>query len=430
MTNPNKPSWLAALNTPKIEPAADPSPTKEEHVEQLPQYDAPPPLDLSIPPSTPNTKLPFTFDAAAFEASIGKDVEPSAVVDQDIVVKAAVDPGYKENLLVQDKVRHQMSGADIASKVTQTAQEVQQTMLYPHVVNPVEITYRDGLLEVLDEEYKDHLLSKDKVQLNQEFGLLGRRDCEHVGQGFNNVLNYGGHHELDGPGEEDGPWAPGWAERFGQSHGNPELDADAAKLEGLFGPGTAGLTLDDIAPPLPFLPNEEALLPEPKAGLGPREEAKPWMTNLTVTEQIAFDAHVKAVLGINPLHAAKLIRLKGFESKYVGTINTAEKAENHIVICVNNAEDPGGWEDSGHQAAIRAQHLLETTIKKQEKATQRARWQRYIIECREAWKDAIVYRNLQREVLEEAVKRAHIQYTDAKKMTFQEYLMMIEEAEE
>lgn len=349
MTNPNKPSWLAALNTPKIEPAADPSPTKEEHVEQLPQYDAPPPLNLSIPPSTPSTKLPFTFDAAAFEASIGTDVEPSAVVDQDIVVKATVDSEYKDHLLVQDKIRHQM---------------------------------------------------------------------------------FGGFGHEDGPGEEDGPWAPGWAERFGQSHGSPELDADAAKLEGLFGPGTAGLTLDDIAPPLPFLPNEEALLPEPKAGLGPREEAKPWMTNLTVTEQIAFDAHVKAVLGINPLHAAKLIRLKGFESKYVGTINTAEKAENHIVICVNNGEDPGGWEDSGHQAAIRAQHLLETTIKKQEKATQRARWQRYIIECREAWKDAIVYRNLQKEVLEEAVKRAHIQYTDAKKMTFQEYLMMIEEAEE
>lgn len=334
MTNPNKPSWLAALNTPKIEPAADPSPTKEEHVEQLPQYDAPPPLNLSIPPSTPNTKLPFTFDAAAFEASIGTDVEPSAVVDQDIVVKAAVD----------------------------------------------------------------------KVERNQSFGKLGS-DAHKL---YSQPCNWSG---------------------LG-THGSAELDADAAKLEGLFGPGTAGLTLDDIAPPLPFLPNEEALLPEPKAGLGPREEAKPWMTNLTVTEQIAFDAHVKAVLGINPLHAAKLIRLKGFESKYVGTINTAEKAENHIVICVNNGEDPGGWEDSGHQAAIRAQHLLETTIKKQEKATQRARWQRYIIECREAWKDAIVYRNLQREVLEEAVKRAHIQYTDAKKMTFQEYLMMIEEAEE
>lgn len=360
MTNPNKPSWLAALNTPKIEPAADPSPTKEEHVEQLPQYDAPPPLDLSpkaIEPKavTPNTKLPFTFDASAFEASIGTDVEPSAVVDQDIVVKA--DPEYKEHLLTSEKV-----------SIHQEFDSLNQ---------PVQLISRafrsqDGYAE--------------KVYKNAVFGRLG--------------------------------------------HGSPELDADAAKLESLAGEGAAGLTLDDIAPPLPFLPNEEALLPEPKAGLGPREEAKPWMANLTVTEQIAFDAHVKAVLGINPLHAAKLIRLKGFESKYVGTINTAEKAENHIVICVNNGEDPGGWEDSGHQAAIRAQHLLETTIKKQEKATQRARWQRYIIECREAWKDAIVYRNLQREVLEEAVKRAHIQYTDAKKMTFQEYLMMIEEAEE
>ena len=373
MTNPIKPSWLAALNTPKIEPAMDPSPTKEEHVEQLPQYEAPPPLDLSIPPKhvEPVTKLPFVFDAVAFEASIGKDVEPSAVVDQDIVVKVAshVDPEYKDHLLTQDKVRHQM---------------------------------------------------------------------------------FGGFDHDDGPGEEDGPWAPGWFERSGQTHGSPELDEDAAKLEGLFGPGSSGPTLEtfgfntkplpvaqtvargtrDLDAAMPFLPNEESLLPEPKVGLGPREEAKPWMVNLTVTEQIAFDAHVKAVLGINPLHAAKLIRLKGFESKYVGTINTAEKAENHIVICTNNGEDPGGWEDSGHQAAVRAQHLLENTIKKQEKATQKARWQRYILECREAWRDAIVYRNLQKEVLEEAVKRAHTQYTDAKKMTFQEFLIMIQESEE
>lgn len=99
MSNINPPSWLKTLNksapVAHVEPAAAPSPTSEEHVDPLPAYDAPPPLnlapvvpavtepnstqlDLCIDEGCPqhgmdhvciNTTLPFSFDAASFAAS-------------------------------------------------------------------------------------------------------------------------------------------------------------------------------------------------------------------------------------------------------------------------------------------------------------------------------------------------------------------------
>jgi hypothetical protein len=284
----NKPSWLAALNTPKIEEAEDPAPTPEEHVERLPTYEAPPPLvikDYSIPnkPVTVdeslahhepavNTMLPFKFDAEAFDRKVHESVSN-------------------------------------------------------HVVSPI------------------------PEQVEQKV----------------NITNA-----------------------------------------------------------MPFFPSEESLLPQPKIGYVQTEEAKPWLNRLAVSEQVAFDNHIKNVMAVNPLHAAKLLRLKGFESKYVGLIRTPEIAENHLVICLNKGEDPGGWSDSNHQQTIKAQGMLESALQKESNAAQRGRWQRYIFECREAWKDAIVYRANQMEILNEQVKAAHATYKEAKELSFNEYVAMIE----
>lgn len=84
MPNTNPPPWLKTLNNSGLpaantEPAQDPSPTQEEHVEPLPQYEAPPPLNLGSPVVAPqpdaitesnSTALPFAFDAAAFAATV------------------------------------------------------------------------------------------------------------------------------------------------------------------------------------------------------------------------------------------------------------------------------------------------------------------------------------------------------------------------
>jgi hypothetical protein len=293
MTTENKPSWLAALNTPKIENAEDPAPTPDEHVERLPAYEAPPPLvikDYSIPdcPVTineslahpepaANTMLPFKFDAEAFDRKVHEAQE--AISDPVVTSFCAI----------------------------------------PEPIN--------------------------------------------------------------------------------------------------------------ISNAMPFFPSEESLLPQPKIGYVPTEEAKPWLSRLAVSEQVAFDNHIKNVMAVNPLHAAKLLRLKGFESKYVGVIKTPEMAENHLVICLNKAEDPGGWSDSNHQQTVKAQGMLESALQKETNAAQRARWQRYIFECREAWKDAIVYRTNQMEILNEQVKATHAAYKEAKELSFNEYVAMIESGE-
>jgi hypothetical protein len=320
MTTPSKPSWLAALNTTKIEDAEDPAPTPDEHVERLPTYEAPPPLiikdysvldkpvtineSLAHPEPAVNTLLPFQFDAEAFDRKVHESAS-----------------------------------------------------------NPV----------VIDEEYKKHLLSGNKFELNQEFNTIDENQSVHAVSAIPS-------HEL------------------------------ALKA-------------------MPFFPNEESLLPQPKLGYVPTEEAKPWLSRLAVSEQVSFDNHIKNVISVNPLHAAKLLRLKGFESKYVGVIRTPEMAENHLVICLNKAEDPGGWSDSNHQQTIKAQGMLESALQKESNAAQRGRWQRYIFECREAWKDAIVYRTNQMEILNEQVKATHAAYKEAKELSFNEYVAMIESGE-
>lgn len=305
----SKPSWLAALNTPKIENAEDPAPTPDEHVERLPAYEAPPPLvikDYSIPDTknkpvtineslahpepAANTILPFKFDAEAFDRKVHEAQTP-------------------DNVVIKEP-RKSNKGSD-----------------------PYNITVQAG-----------------------------------------------------------------------------ELNSVLSKA-------------------MPFFPSEESLLPQPKIGYVPTEEAKPWLNRLAVSEQVAFDNHIKNVMSVNPLHAAKLMRLKGFESKYVGVIRTPEMAENHLVICLNKAEDPGGWSDSNHQQTVKAQGMLESALQKESNAAQRARWQRYIFECREAWKDAIVYRTNQMEILNEQVKAAHATYKEAKELSFNEYVAMIESGE-
>lgn len=149
MPNTNPPPWLKTLNNSGLpaantEPAQDPSPTQEEHVEPLPQYEAPPPLNLGSPVVAPqpdavtesnSTALPFAFDAAAFAATVEsaddkpiqfdspstifgfspqvpKDLQPgiyTATIDEQMQVKPIathVDPGYRypDGTIEPDKI--------------------------------------------------------------------------------------------------------------------------------------------------------------------------------------------------------------------------------------------------------------------------------------------------------------------------------------
>lgn len=300
---------------------------------------------------------------------------------------------------------------------------------------------------VLDEEYKDQLLSKDKVQLNQEFGLLGQRDCEHVDHGFNKVLNYGGHgdHELDGPGEEDGPWAPGWAERCG-SHGSPELDADAAKLEAMAGEGAAGPTFGDLQTPH-FQSVSEAMFPDDQIPGMPTDWKPPVVVDLpevvdveskplvqpassvvdyvsadkdqpVVSEEEYYAAIVAQLRPSNPTEASLIERLRLFQSQYVGLITTPEQAIDHIAQCRRDNNPIGGSEAvelSAQSTSLKHKQYIERRYaphKLKREAVEAAR---------KGWKDAIAQKEAAMKQWDAFVKWHHDNYAQMKKMPVESF---------
>lgn len=197
-------------------------------------------------------------------------------------------------------------------------------------------------------------------------------------------------------------------------------------------PGTYTTQLNDkleLVNVMPFMPNEEALLPEPKIGLEDREvlSSESWLGLMTPTESIAYDNHTTLVMQSNPLHAAHLIRLKGFRSKYFQEIiTTPERAEEHIRVAIVKGEDPGGWDNSDHRRVKQAQQLIAKGFEVKAKQEARQRHRLYIQQTRDAWKQAVEYRKSALEILDTDVANKKETFQLARDMTFNEYMARFE----
>lgn len=150
----------------------------------------------------------------------------------------------------------------------------------------------------------------------------------------------------------------------------------------------------------------------------------PWLAGMGTANVIAFDNHIKAVLAVNPAHAAILLRLKGWQSPYVGHLDTVEKAEHHIAICYDKQVDIGGWQDKGQAAIKKAETLLNEELARQELLTLRHKHREFVEAARKEWKAAIEYRRQQTDLLNLEVANKHEAFKVAKELTFEEWRVL------
>ena len=462
---PPKPSWLNALNPKKEEPLKTPTEVLEEPAESvvagedesiapLKQYETPPPLDLTskvaskqaigrgtrelpktspviftfddgganpLVESVPDTKLPFPFDAEAFGRHI---IMPDTILDDGSMIefKTASNNVVKEDYgfhaasciphhELQREPYNQVcnwSGLGEAEQVTQTGQQV-----------------LGELIEQLPKEYKESLLNGQTDSFQQQFDGLNTicQTCNGTG-----LIRRSIRHDVDDIEE----WDDDCPDCIGTGA------SPTAIMPGLFNvpkglePGTYSAQLDNnlnIVNVMPFMPNDEALLPEPALGLEGREvlSSETWLGLMSPTESIAYDNHTDLVMQSNPLHAAHLIRLKGFKSKYLRAIITRpEMAEEHIRVAIVRGEDPGGWDNSDHRRIKQAQELIAKGFEVKAKAEARQRHRLYIQQTREAWKQAVEYRKSALEILNTDVSNKKEAFQLARDMSFNEYMARFE----
>lgn len=150
----------------------------------------------------------------------------------------------------------------------------------------------------------------------------------------------------------------------------------------------------------------------------------PWLAGMGTANVIAFDNHIKAVLAVNPAHAAILLRLKGWQSPYFGLLDTPEKAEQHIAHCYHKQVDVGGWQDKGHAAIKKAEALLTEELARQELLTLRHKYREFVEAARKEWKAAIEYRRQQVDLLNLEVANKHEAFKVAKELTFEEWRVL------
>ena len=246
--------------------------------------------------------------------------------------------------------------------------------------------------------------------------------------------------DYDGPGEEDGSWAPGWAERCG-SHGSPELDADAAKLEAMVGEGAAGPTFGDLQTPH-FQSVSEAMLPDDQIPGMPTDWKPPIVVDLpevvdveskplvqpassvvdyvsadkdqpVVSEEEYYAAIVAQLRPSNPTEASLIERLRLFQSQYVGLITTPEQAIDHIAQCRRDNNPIGGSEAvelSAQSTSLKHKQYIERRYaphKLKREAVEAAR---------KGWKDAIAQKEAAMKQWDAFVKWHHDNYAQMKKM--------------
>lgn len=249
----------------------------------------------------------------------------------------------------------------------------------------------------------------------------------------------------DGPGEEDGPWAPGWAERCG-SHGSPELDADAAKLEAMAGEGAAGPTFGDLQTPH-FQSVSEAMLPDDQIPGMPTDWKPPVVVDLpevvdveskplvqpassvvdyvsedkdqpVVSEEEYYAAIVAQLRPSNPTEASLIERLRLFQSQYVGLITTPEQAIDHIAQCRRDNNPIGGSEAvelSAQSTSLKHKQYIERRYaphKLKREAVEAAR---------KGWKDAIAQKEAAMKQWDAFVKWHHNNYAQMKKMPVESF---------
>lgn len=430
---PPKPSWLNALNPKKEQPLTPPTEVLQEPAESvvagedesiapLKQYETPPPLDLTpkepaqaigrgtreLPKTTPviltfddgganpvlesvpDTKLPFFFDAEAF----GRHVYIPEIVandgtcifpNQDMVLDDGSMMEFKT--VVREPYNHvcNWSGLGEAEKVTQTGQQVLSVLS----------ENTDGLNPVCQTCNGTRLIRRSI-----------RHDVDDI--------------------EE-------WDDDCPDCVGSELLPAGT--MAQLFIQGTRQIKPSDVISSgiavnvMPFMPNEEALLPEPALGLEGREvlSSETWLGLMSPTESIAYDNHTDLVMQSNPLHAAHLIRLKGFKSKYLRAIITrSEMAEEHIRVAILRGEDPGGWDNSDHRRIKQAQELIAKGFEVKAKAEARQRHRLYVQQTRETWKQAVEYRKSALEILNTDVSNKKEAFQLARDMSFNEYMARFE----
>ena len=150
----------------------------------------------------------------------------------------------------------------------------------------------------------------------------------------------------------------------------------------------------------------------------------PWLAGMGTANVIAFDNHIKAVLAVNPAHAAILLRLKGWQSPYFGLLDTPEKAEQHIAHCYHKQVDVGGWQDKGQAAIKKAETLLNEELARQELLTLKHKHREFVEAARKEWKAAIEYRRQQTDLLNLEVANKHEAFKVAKELTFEEWRVL------
>ena len=437
MTKPTvKPSWLSALNkeqplAPTAEVLQEPASMEvgeDESVAALPKYETPPPLDLTpkqaigrgtrepLTEPTSSTMLPFPFDAIAFGRHT---IITNDILDDGSMFEfktASTGTIYNGEFLPDnvDELPNVVSGQraikpwdviGLAEQVTQTARQA-----------------LGELIEQLPEDYKQELLNKPTDSIfQQEFNGLDPvcKTCNGTGMIRRSIR----HDESD---------IEEWDDDCPDCVGEDPLKIKAPKgLE----PGSYTCQLNDkleMVNVMPFMPNNEALLPEPKIGLEGREvlSSETWLGLMTPTESIAFDNHIALVMQSNSIHAAHLIRLKGFKSKYLqAIITTPEMAEEHIRVAIVRGEEPGGWDNSDHRRIKQAQELIARGFEVKAKQEARQRHALYVQRTREAWKQAVQDRKSALELLDIDVANKKETFQLARDMSFNEYMARFESGE-
>ncbi len=406
-TNPNNPQgsfqppWLAKLNaaSEQVEKAISHTPIEIETKTETPVAN----------PIQPHVSVPEEIPPDIYDAVIQSDSAGNNVVKP---VGARLEFNAAE--FAQAIGRGSRAEADV---------EVGASDAIP---TPDGISEDGGLIEFKtvsvdpDYRYADNSI--------QSFGKLGAKS-----------LYY------DGPGEEDGPWAPGWAERCG-SHGSPELDADAAKLEAMAGEGAAGPTFWDLQTPN-FQSVSEAMLPDDQIPGMPTDWKTPVAVDLpevvdvesknlvqpassvvdyvsadndqpVVSEEEYYAAIVAQLRPSNPTEAKLIARLRLFQSQYVGLITTPEQAIDHIAQCRRDNTPIGGSdavELSAQSTSLKHKQYIERRYaphKLKREAVEAAR---------KGWKDAIAQKEAAMKQWDSFVKWHHDNYAQLRKMPVESF---------
>lgn len=201
----------------------------------------------------------------------------------------------------------------------------------------------------------------------------------------------------------------------------PEPNWDKVDFHG--SPAESGPNVVSVEPAA-VIPTERAQYPDLVNKEG--EEPKPWLLTLNLTDLVAYDNHIESLLKTDPLHAANLIKLKGFRSHHVGLINTVMRAEEHIRCCNLTGATIGGWESEYHACVKQVTQQLSTAMQRQRKAERKAAFVRYQTQARDAWKSAVEERKRMLEEQNIIVSQLHEAYTAAKDMTLADYQEMID----